>query len=107
MLSKMLRSGYVLILLFALISAILYSCLLPLWEGFDEPFHYGYIQSLSVDHRVPVLNSTRISLEIRQSLILVPVGPILHRSLPKSISFADWFQLSHEQRKARKEALLT
>jgi hypothetical protein len=107
MLKSELKNAHFIVLLFALVSANLYSCLLPLWEGFDEPFHYGYIQSLSVDHRVPVLNSTRISLEIRQSLILVPVGPILHRSLPKSISFTDWFQLSHEQRKARKEALLT
>ena len=73
MLKSELKNAHFIVLLFALVSANLYSCLLPLWEGFDEPFHYGYIQSLSVDHRVPVLNRTRISLELRQSLILTPV----------------------------------
>lgn len=101
------KHTHFLILLLAVVSAILYCCLLPLWEGFDEPFHYAYIQSLSVDHRVPVLNRTRISSEIRQSLTLTPVSPILHRSLPKSISFSDWFQLSSEQRDARRSALLS
>ncbi len=105
MLTNRLRSGYVLILLFALISAILYSCLLPLWEGFDEPFHYGYVQELSVDRRFPVLNQTRVSSELRQSLSLTPISPILHRSLPNTISFPEWFRLSPEQRSSRKEAL--
>jgi hypothetical protein len=107
MLKAKLEHSHFLVLLLALVSAILYSCLLPLWEGFDEPFHYGYVQSLSVDRRVPVLKNTRISSEIRQSLTLVPVGPILHRSLPNSISFADWFQLSPQQQDARRKALLS
>ncbi|MGE5644977.1 MAG: hypothetical protein ACM336_04210 [Acidobacteriota bacterium] len=29
---------------FAVLSAVLYSALLPLWEGFDEPFHFAYVQ---------------------------------------------------------------
>jgi hypothetical protein len=107
MLEWKLKNGYPLVLLFALASAILYSCLLPLWEGFDEPFHYGYIQSLSLHHRFARLHETRISAEIRQSLTLAPVSPILHRSLPKSISFPDWFRLSPEQRLLRKQALST
>ncbi|MGI8962312.1 MAG: hypothetical protein ACR2IV_21655 [Bryobacteraceae bacterium] len=100
-----LKDAYFLILFFAVVSAIFYSCLLPLWEGFDEPFHYGYIESLSLDHRFPVLGRTRISSEIRQSLTLTPVSPILHRSLPNSTSFAGWFQLLPEQRDARTKAL--
>ncbi len=94
-----------LILLFALTSALLYSCLLPLWEGFDEPFHYGYVQSLSVDHRVPVLNQTTISSEIRTSLTLAPVSGILHRSLPRSISFDDWFTLTRDEKLERENVL--
>ena len=100
------RTGALLVLLFALVNAVLYSGLLPLWEGFDEPFHYGYVQSLSVDHRIPVLNSARISSEIRESLAFVPVSLILHSSLPNSISFADWFHFSSQQRDQRKKALL-
>jgi hypothetical protein len=107
MLTSKLENAHFLVLLLSAITALLYCGLLPLWEGFDEPFHYGYIQSLYVDHRIPVLNTTRISSEIRESLTLVPVGPILHRSLPNSISFADWFRLSSQQRDAFRKALLS
>jgi hypothetical protein len=107
MLTSKPENAHFLILLLAVINAILYCGLLPLWEGFDEPFHYGYIQSLYVCHRIPVLNRTRISSEIRESLTLVPVGPILHRSLPRSISFADWFRMSSQQRDALRKALLS
>jgi hypothetical protein len=93
------------LLLFALTNAVLYSCGLPLWEGFDEPFHYAYVQSLALQHRFPVLNQTRISSEIRQSLSLAPVSPILHRTLPRSISFAEWFQLSSDERLSKNKAL--
>ena len=35
------------ILCFGIINACLYSALLPLWEGFDEPFHFAYVQQLA------------------------------------------------------------
>ncbi len=93
------------ILAFALNNALLYSCLLPLWEGFDEPFHYGYVESLSVNHALPIERQTRISSEIRESLTLAPVSRILHRSLPRSISFEDWFRLTPLERQERTRAL--
>ena len=41
------RDGFALALLgYGLLNATLYTGLLPLWEGFDEPFHYGYVQHL-------------------------------------------------------------
>jgi hypothetical protein len=93
------------ILVFALNSALLYSCLLPLWEGWDEPFHYAYIESLSVDHVLPIQKQTTISSEIRESLTLTPVSRILHRSLPRSISFEDWFTLTPRERQDKKTTL--
>jgi len=107
MLKLKVENACFLIALLAVISGTLYCCLLPLWEAFDEPFHYGYVQALSVTHRIPVLNTTHISSEIRESLALVPVGPILHSTLPHSISFADWFRLSSPQRDACRKALLS
>jgi len=74
---------------------------LPLWEGFDEPFHYGYVQSLSATHHLPLVHRTPVSQEIRESLRLVPVSWLLHNSLPDSISFEEWFQLSAVQRDDR------
>ncbi len=43
------------LLVYGALNAILYSGLLPLWEGFDEPFHYGYVQWLRTDGSLPVL----------------------------------------------------
>lgn len=93
------------ILALALLSTALYSCLLPLWEGWDEPFHYGYVESISIDHAFPIQKKTTISWEIRESLSLTPVSRILHRSLPRSISFEDWFTLTPRRRQDRKTAL--
>lgn len=36
-----------LLVAYALANAVLYSAMLPLWEGFDEPFHFGYVQRLA------------------------------------------------------------
>ena len=44
------------LLLYGVLHAVLYSSLLPLWEGFDEAFHYGYVQELAVHSRFPVNN---------------------------------------------------
>ncbi|HEX3685156.1 MAG TPA: hypothetical protein VHU83_21655 [Bryobacteraceae bacterium] len=78
---------------------------MPLWEGFDEPFHYGYVQSLSATHHLPLVHRTPVSQEIRESLRLVPVSWLLHNSLPGSISFEEWFRLSAAQRDDRLAAL--
>ena len=59
------RSCFWLILLFAITNAVLYSCLLPLWEGFDEPAHYGYVAYLDIHHRFPIVNRTAVSNEMR------------------------------------------
>jgi len=95
------RRGIALLVVLVAANAVLYSCVLPLWEGFDEPAHYSYVQSLSIDRRLPVLNRTACSREVRESLKLVPVSWLLHNALPKSISFEEWFQLSPEERRAR------
>ncbi len=95
----------ILVLLLGLGNAILYCCALPLWEGFDEPFHYAYVESLSVEHRFPVLNESRISREIRESFNDTPVSRLLEPSFPGSVAFEDWFRLSPENRMRRNDAL--
>jgi hypothetical protein len=49
---------------FGVLNAVLYSMLLPLWDGFDEPFHYGYVETLAVRRTIPRLGSTPLSEEI-------------------------------------------
>ena len=69
------------LLIYGLANATLYSSLLPLWEGFDEEFHYGYVQYLGAHHRFPVLNQTGLSLEINRSIGLLPMSYIMIRNV--------------------------
>ncbi len=94
-----------LFLAFALTNTILYACILPLWEGFDEPFHYGYVQAISVGGRFPILNQARISAEIRQSFHFVPLSRFLSEAMPGSLSFEQWPKLSDTDRQRRRAEL--
>src|SRR5438270_4100462 len=89
----------------AITNAVLYSCLLPLWEGFDEPFHFGYVESISVWHQFPVLDKTPVSEQISRSLRLVPLSWLLSQAIPGSISFEQWFGLSREEKLRREREL--
>ena len=92
------------LLAFALAQAVLYSSLLPLWEGFDEPWHYGYVQYLSSARSLPVLAETRLSEEVWDSMLLSPVSHVLHGPWPELQTFDVYFQLTPEAR-ARQRAL--
>ena len=86
------------LLAFGLVNAVLYAGLQPLWEGFDESFHYGYVQELSRQHRSPVLGRTCLSLEIWQSMGLVPVGHTVRLNVQRGIAIADYWRLTGEER---------
>jgi len=58
------------------IRGVFYSAILPIWEGYDEPFHFAYLQQLINYHKVPD-TSTPFSTELVQSLHLVPLPWIL------------------------------
>lgn len=87
-------------MLYGLLNAILYSSLLPLWEGFDEEFHYGYVQYLDAHHRFPILGPTALSLEINRSLGLLPMSYIMIRGvhLQGVRTFAQYFALDSATR---------
>jgi hypothetical protein len=72
-----------------------------LWEGFDEPFHYAYVESISANKQIPILKQTPISAEVRTSLDLVPISFILKRSIPGTIAFENWFAFSPAERARR------
>lgn len=79
--------------------------MLPLWEGFDEPFHYGYVQSLANAHGIPVLGRTTISDEIRESLTESPLPRLLQTSVPGSIAIEQWPALPASEKLQREKAL--
>lgn len=95
------------ILALAVANGVLYSCLLPLWEGFDEPFHYGYVETIALWHQLPTLNKTLISSEISKSLTLVPISRVLSSAVPGSTSFEDWFRVDQMERLRRERRLET
>ena len=88
-----------LLLAFAIVNGTLYSCFLPLWEGFDEPFHYAYIQSLS-QGRLPVFRKAKVSAEIYASFANVPLSRFLSGSTG-GCSFEEWFTLPVNERQTR------
>jgi len=93
------------LILYGLLNALLYSGLLPPWEGFDEPFHYGYVQSLSNHGTLPVLNRTPLSDEIWASLKLAPASHVVRRNIPGLTTFAEHFQLEKSERWRRRAEL--
>ncbi len=87
------------ILIYGLLSATLYCALLPLWEGFDEFYHYGYVQYLSTTLTLPVVGEAKISSELWTSLDFTPVSHFLQPYFQRpTTSFHDYFALSAEQR---------
>lgn len=93
------------ILLYGVLNAILYSSLMPLWEGFDEIFHYGHVQFLSTNLAFPVVGRTAISEEIWHSLELTPVSHYLQPFTKAPVNFRDYFGWSQEERLRRRQQL--
>jgi len=80
-----------LLLAYVLANALLYSMLLPLWEGFDEPFHFGYVQSLANGAGFPDARTSRLSEEIAASILLAPASLSVQQNLPQVTSYRDFF----------------
>jgi hypothetical protein len=90
------------ILMLGLLNACLDSGLLPLWEGFDEPFHYAYVESLWQTHQLPVLGRTLIPNDVSKSFQLAPVSYILHGWIPQATTYDAWFQLPRAEKERRR-----
>jgi hypothetical protein len=78
---------------------------LPLWEGFDEAFHYGYVETLWQTHRLPVLGRTLVAADVWQSLALAPVSPIVHRWFSQTTAFSAWYSLPPDDKERRRNDL--
>ena len=93
------------ILAFAMVNAALFSALLPLWEGFDEPFHYGYVEELWQAKRLPVFARTPLPYDVVASFQLAPVSNVARRAIPEAIAYDAWFALPDAAREQRRRAL--
>jgi hypothetical protein len=80
------------------LNAVLYAGLLPLWDGFDEPFHYAYVQQLWQHHQPPVFGQSTLSSEVWDSLALAPGSHLVKRNVPTVTSFDEYFSRSESER---------
>ncbi len=80
-----------LLIAYALVNAVLYSVLLPLWEGFDEPFHFAYVQQLSDGQGLPDARTARLSREVGASILLTPASQAVKQNLPQVTSYTQYF----------------
>jgi hypothetical protein len=82
------------LLLFALLNGTLYAALLPLWEGFDEPFHFAYVQSLADARGLPDVRTATVSEEVAESIALAPASPVVHQNLPQAMTYREYFSFA-------------
>jgi hypothetical protein len=87
------------------VNASLFSALLPLWEGFDEAFHYAYVEHLWQHNRLPVLGRTLVPNDVSLSFRFAPVSYIVHRWIPEAISYDAWFSLPQAEKEQRRREL--
>jgi hypothetical protein len=94
-----------LLVCYGILNSVLYVSLLPLWDGFDEPFHYAYVQALSHGCGLPVLGRTTIFEEIWKSLAIAPASYAVKKNLPVVMTFKEWFLLEASDRAHRRGQL--
>ena len=99
------RARYGLIVAFGILNAITYSALLPLWEGFDEPFHFAYVQHLGTEQRLPQLGTTTLSAEVLQALQLAPASHVVRSNIPTLMTYDAFYRLPQHQQEDRLQHL--
>ena len=87
-----------------IIRGCFYAALLPMWEGYDEPFHFSFIQYVVVHKSLP-LPTTPVSREVQASLHLLPLSweQRLHQMDPPIYTEDSYWQLSESDRRALQE----
>ncbi len=93
------------LLAYVVANAILYSMMLPLWEGFDEPFHFGYVQWLANGRGLPDARGSVLSSEVAESISMAPGSRVVQRNLPQVTKYSEYFSLPRAKRAETRKAL--
>ena len=86
------------VLLFGIVNACLYSALLPLWEGFDEPYHYACVESIWESRRLPALGRTFLTGDVFRSFEFAPLSYLVHEATGQGTSYEEWFPLPQQEK---------
>jgi 4-amino-4-deoxy-L-arabinose transferase-like glycosyltransferase len=74
-----------------LVRGFFYAAILPIWEGYDEPYHFAYIEYLVARHTTPTL-ATGVSRQIDASLHVLPLPWMLTlQAIPQPLYSHDKF----------------
>jgi 4-amino-4-deoxy-L-arabinose transferase-like glycosyltransferase len=81
--------------------ALFYCAVFPLWEGYDEPSHFAFVQFEAWQPGLPVA-STPVSREVAASLHLLPLSweQRLHVIAPPTYTEDSYWNLPSEEREA-------
>lgn len=90
---------------YGVLQALLFVSLLPLWEGVDEPYHYGYVTELAWRQSWPVSGKSSLDEGIRDSMRLAPASYLNQRNTPELTSFGEYFLLPETERADRRARL--
>lgn len=104
-LSDAARGPSCLLIVFVSLNAVLCSTLLPLWEGFDEPFHFGYVQQLANGDGLPDARTARLSREVAESILRAPASYSVKANLPEVIPYSEFFSWPYRRRWQAHESL--
>ena len=86
-----------------LIRGFFYSALLPVWEGYDEPYHFSYIQHLAASHSPPT-PQTRLARDVNDSLHFLPLPWMLQfQAINKPLYTHDQFWKSSAAERNQRE----
>jgi hypothetical protein len=91
--------------LFFLLTAIFIGLILPLGEGFDEPYHFGYIQYIAQTHRLPPGPHLHLSVELENFLQHQPMGWRLQQIFPEFHTQEHYWQESTSDRETENIAI--
>ncbi|HET9217920.1 MAG TPA: hypothetical protein VFR18_13130 [Terriglobia bacterium] len=83
---------------FFLLAAMLTALVVPVGEGFDEPWHMGYVQYVATTGALPPSPHLRLSREMQEFLEIGPVGTVLDRLYPKLQSHDSYWMADPETR---------
>jgi len=86
---------------------LFYASMLPLWEGYDEWSHFAYVQHLAASHGLPVVSETPVSLEVQESLQLVPLPWMMRNYQLPHVTHDEFWRLPEPEREDRQQRLLS
>src|SRR5215510_15822266 len=81
-----------------LVAGTFFAMMVPMGEGFDEPWHFSYIQQIAQQRQLPRGHSSKTSKEVDFFIHTHPIAWGLHESHPNLISYDEyWPARSSEQ----------